>query len=646
MGRNNFTKKTLVLLIIFLVLFTNFTMVSSFYLIKNQQKYLITKNDTIENHYQKSLIEPKGYLLDIGSGDPILNISKYYNTMYDATLFDYMGLNQIHRDLSNGISGFDKRQGTSICVAVVDNLIDFKHPNLTRAFIDEDDNIYWLPAVTKAVLINNEVLGGENAYVIVDDLYNKDPYSTANNYFDYDKSFRDYMDSSFWGHGTSVAGIINQVAPGAEIISVAIPYCSTLTQLYNAVMNLLTFLEQKKEELNIKIVNHSMAWQSESLVLNQNKKDAIETKIHDLLTCEDETKLFWVNAAGNKEVDENNNWNIVYPSHLADNWEAEFASNYDANIIGKVDYDNNQAIATGFVSVGSVYDSDYLCGLRSNEYVFDCDMDNTGDLKLMAPGFFTRTTTNTVMANGTAHPTDQIYFTGTSAAAPVVSGLAALLRSVSYLEGYQLEKKITENAVYDSHVNLGSQERLQKYGHGMINPLETLKSYDADLVDFDTDGEGLKDVDELYIYHSNIDEDDTDTDGWTDFQEASTYYTDPTDIDSDNDNIYDKAEYLWWINTIGVSSSLAKNYIKDKDVDNDLLSDGYEKYYDFDPLDNDMDNDGLLDGLEVLADYNYFTDPEDPDSDNDGYDDLDEITNGTDPNDPNDYPGSGGWGWG
>ncbi|MHA1185560.1 MAG: hypothetical protein ACTSSK_01595 [Candidatus Heimdallarchaeota archaeon] len=156
----------------------------------------------------------------------------------------------------------------------------------------------------------------------------------------------------------------------------------------------------------------------------------------------------------------------------------------------------------------------------------------------------------------------------------------------------------------------------------------------------------MKDVDELYIYHSNIDEDDTDTDGWTDFQEVDIYFTDPADIDSDNDNIYDKAEYLWWINTIGVSSSSAKNYIKDNDVDNDYLSDGYEKYYEYDPLDNDMDNDGLLDGLEILAEYNYFTDPEDPDSDNDGYNDLDEIINGTDPNDPNDYPGSGGWGWG
>ena len=67
---------------------------------------------------------------------------------------------------------------------------------------------------------------------------------------------------------------------------------------------------------------------------------------------------------------------------------------------------------------------------------------------------------------------------------------------------------------------------------------------------------------------------------------------------------------------------------------------------DYDPLDNDMDNDGLLDGLEELTQYNYNTDPEDSDSDNDGYNDLYEINNDTDPNDPNDYPGSGGWGWG
>ncbi len=43
---------------------------------------------------------------------------------------------------------------------------------------------------------------------------------------------------------------------------------------------------------------------------------------------------------------------------------------------------------------------------------------------------------------------------------------------------------------------------------------------------------------------------------------------------------------------------------------------------------------------------NYQTDPEDSDTDGDSYDDLYEIINGYDPLDPDDYPGSGGWGWG
>jgi len=491
LGRKNFTEnKLLVVIIVVLVVFANFTIISSFYLLKNQQEYLITKNDLIENYRQKSLMEPKGETIDIEFGDQILEDLLFENIVYCKTMFDYMGLEQIQRDLIDGISGFDSRNNKGICVAVVDTLVDFKHNNLKRVIIEDDgdDKITnWInPAVTKVVLINNEELEGVNAYFELENLADKNPYSYTKSYFNNRLSLRDYMGETLdsWGHGTNVAGIVNQVAPGAEIISVAMPHCSTTDQLYNVVVNLLTFLEDKKDLYSIKIVNLSMAWQSESLVLDQDMKEYIETKIHDLLTCEDATKLFWVNAAGNTEATENNNWNIVYPSHLSDNWEGEFADtipNDGALIVGKEDYNSDPAIATGFVSVGSVYALGYRCGLRSNEYVYDNDMDNTGDLKLMAPGFFLRTTSNHEKLNGEDEDTDQKYFTGTSAAAPIVSGLAALIRSVSYLQGYQLEKEITENAVYDSHVNLGSQERLQKYGHGMINPLETLKSYDGQI---------------------------------------------------------------------------------------------------------------------------------------------------------------------
>ena len=47
-------------------------------------------------------------------------------------------------------------------------------------------------------------------------------------------------------------------------------------------------------------------------------------------------------------------------------------------------------------------------------------------------------------------------------------------------------------------------ERLQKYGHGMINPLKTLGAYDTYLNNLDSDDDGLLDFEELYIYHTFI----------------------------------------------------------------------------------------------------------------------------------------------
>jgi len=648
LGNNRFTNKKLVVVFIsFLVLFTNFTLVSSLHLLKNHNKYLLIKNDTMEKYNFKSLIESKGEFIDIELSDPCSDDFLYANTVYDEQLFYYMGLNQIQRDLKNDISGYDPY--SSVCVAVVDNLVDFKHPNLQRFYIDQDTGeVQWTSAVTKVVLINDQNEPGKEYKIYSgSELYSMDPYSDDNlGYFSSGYSMRSFISPSAWGHGTSVAGTINQVAPGTEIISVAIPHIVSTNELYYALLNLMTFLENERSNLRIKIVNNSNRWGVGSIELTQNQRDDIESKIKNMLISEN-NKLFWVNSAGNTEYEENNNWNIVYPSHLSDNWEAEFASRYsDAEITGKEDYNSNTAIATGFVSVGSIYDTDYLAGLRSEAYVFDNDMDNTGDLKLMAPGFGIRTLTNTRLDDFiTGHESGQNWFTGTSAAAPIVAGVAALLCGADVnLAGYKIEKKLTENAIYDSNVNVGSPVRLQKYGHGMINPLITLSSYDSYLINLDSDGDNLKDWEELYIFHTNTNNEDSDSDGWSDSYELAIE-TDPTDADSDDDCIWDKEEYDWWIGK-GQSSEDALSYIKDKDVDNDLLSDGYEKLKNYDPLDNDMDNNGLLDGLEELTQYNYNTDPEDPDSDDDGYDDLDEITNGTDPNDPNDYPGSGGWGWG
>jgi len=115
LGRKNFTEnKLLVVIIVVLVVFANFTIISSFYLLKNQQEYLITKNDLIENYRQKSLMEPKGETIDIEFGDQILEDLLFENIVYCKTMFDYMGLEQIQRDLIDGISGFDSRNNKGI----------------------------------------------------------------------------------------------------------------------------------------------------------------------------------------------------------------------------------------------------------------------------------------------------------------------------------------------------------------------------------------------------------------------------------------------------------------------------------------------------------------------------------------------------
>ncbi|MFX0066037.1 MAG: Ig-like domain-containing protein, partial [Candidatus Hermodarchaeota archaeon] len=98
----------------------------------------------------------------------------------------------------------------------------------------------------------------------------------------------------------------------------------------------------------------------------------------------------------------------------------------------------------------------------------------------------------------------------------------------------------------------------------------------------DRDDDGLVNQDE-YLEGTNLVDPDTDDDGLTDGEEVHTYHTAPLEPDSDDDG----------------------------------LTDGEEVYtYDTDPLDPDTDDDGLTDGEEV---YTYDTDPLDPDTDDDTY---------------------------
>ena len=98
---------------------------------------------------------------------------------------------------------------------------------------------------------------------------------------------------------------------------------------------------------------------------------------------------------------------------------------------------------------------------------------------------------------------------------------------------------------------------------------------------------------------------DTDLDGLLDDIEVDNYSTDPYDNDTDDDFLLDGLEVL--------------NYSTDPlnpDTDGDGLLDGVEVLINgTDPLNNDTDSDGLLDGYEVTV---TFTDPLVYDNDTDG----------------------------
>lgn len=146
---------------------------------------------------------------------------------------------------------------------------------------------------------------------------------------------------------------------------------------------------------------------------------------------------------------------------------------------------------------------------------------------------------------------------------------------------------------------------------------------DEELMERDTDGDGLSDYDEIFVHGTDPLNPDTDGDGLSDGDEVNIHGTDPLDPDTDGDGLSDGDEVL-----IYGTDPL------NPDSDGDGLTDGEEVLeYFTDPLNPDTDGDGLSDGDEVNV---HGTDPLHPDTDGDGFTDGQEIEMGTDPLDPND----------
>jgi len=161
---------------------------------------------------------------------------------------------------------------------------------------------------------------------------------------------------------------------------------------------------------------------------------------------------------------------------------------------------------------------------------------------------------------------------------------------------------------------------VESRGGGVVGT-STLESYctTPSSQDVDTDGDGIRDVDEVEKYGTNPSSRDTDSDGLSDYDEIFVYGTDPLKADTDGDGISDYDEvFAYKIDPLKT------------DTDGDGINDGDEVLrYGTDPLKRDTDGDGVDDYGEVFV---YGTDPLKKDADGDGLSDYEEVfTYSTDP---------------
>ncbi len=139
----------------------------------------------------------------------------------------------------------------------------------------------------------------------------------------------------------------------------------------------------------------------------------------------------------------------------------------------------------------------------------------------------------------------------------------------------------------------------------------------------DSDGDGLKDGDEVKKYNTDPRIADTDGDGLKDGEEVMNYKTNPLKTDTDGDGLSDYDELM-----------KHKTDPLNPDTDGDGLKDGEEiNVTKTSPFKADTDSDGLKDGEEVNK---YKTDPLKADTDGGTVFDGKEVENGTNPLDPSD----------
>jgi len=435
----------------------------------------------------------------------------------------------------------------------------------------------------------------------------------------------DYTGDGIGGlnHGTQVAEIAYDMAPGAEFYLAKV---STTVQLQQAVNDMVA--------AGVKVINHSVAWFGAAFYDGTGQ-------LCDITDGAEANGIHWVNAMGNSrnkhyletftDADSNRehefsagqNYNTI---SLTSGSEVTLILNWDDYPVSRVNY--NLYLYNGIPGAGGVivessensqsgaggtpYESLTYTPTTTGTYyiVVKKTSTNTANIRFtlfsMGPdlGIKTRASSvtqpadcNSVFSVGATNLTDgaeyfssegpttdnrnkpeisatnrvttslSSVFAGTSAAAPHVAGAAALLLS----QNPSLTLTEVRNLLINDSKDVSSNGFDFRTGYGRI-------SLDADMDSFNHD-------DDNCVLTSNIEQLDLDTDGQGDACDA--------DIDGDGlSNIEESA--------LGTDSLLT-------DTDNDSLTDYDEVMaYFTDPLLEDSDVDGLTDGAEV---FTYSTNP-------------------------------------
>lgn len=458
-----------------------------------------------------------------------------------------------------------------------------------------------------------------------------------------------------YDHGTNVAQIAHEMAPGATLYLAKI---ATETQLAQAANDMAA--------AGVKVINHSVAWFGAAFY------DGTGT-ICDITNTAYNQGALWMNAMGNsrtahylgtftdadanlrhefaagqnyntisltasKKVSLILNWN-AYPTTSTDYNLYLYASNPDTGTPTPVaSSETNQINSQPYEQItytptttGTYYIvvkkkrtntpnlplTLFSTGPNLGKYTTassilqpaDCaNVVGVGAVNLsdVAEGYSSEGPTTDGRAKPEISAPDGVQtslssaFYGTSGSSPHATGAAALLLAKNpAMTPAQLRAALVASvkdagtAGYDYRTGSG-RISLDADADGLNHDDEL--AYATSPSNPDTDGDGLTDYEEAKVYGTSPINADTDNDGLTDWQEIRTYNTQATKADSDTDGLADGLE----VNTWHTSPLIA-------DTDGDGLTDGEEvNLYGTSPTAQDSDGDGLTDWQEVKV---YFTNP-------------------------------------